>query len=722
MDCDSLVECGEFFAAGFYRDPDAPPVIRMAQAIACHLDHIELPPWQGRLLYPAEREGEDPGHLYAGSAVHFRYNVPLTWDPGLQQQKIAEAQGPHKEALVELQAAMEQFPGFTQLDGWIHSSANFRRILAEGLNAYEARIKAAMAAEAVLSERSDGSVRSVRSVGSPEKLAFYKAMQITVDAIRGLHARIVAMLEEGSADDEPGEAARMALLEALRLVPFEPATTFYEAMVCENFVYYLDCCDGLGRFDQDLFPYYRADLDAGRTSRAEALALVEELWNSMDAHWGWNVAIGGTAPDGEPGASELTDVCLEAARNMGRAHPNLALRLREDTPVETWHEAFKTLATGIGQPALYSEENYLRAIRGIQLGVTEEDLPDFAFGGCTELIVHGKSCCGGADTHFNLPKVLHESIHDHLAACETFDQFFDKFAADLESAAHEAAEHTNREYRKLAEWQPQPIRSLFTDDCIDRGVDYHAGGARYNWSVVSVGGIANAADSLQALREVVFDGKEIAPAEMVEILRKNFEGHEDVRLRVQQCARFGNDDERVDALAARVAELTFRKFLSLRCERGGRFVPGCVMLEWYVWWGDGVGALPDGRLADEPIADSAGPYQGRDRSGPTAMLTSVARLPQHLAPGTLVLNARFSKNLFRDQESMAKLRTLVQTYFRMGGLQLQVNVIDQETLIKAMEHPESYAGLIVRIGGYSAYWRNLTESARLAVLQRSEHA
>jgi len=530
------------------------------------------------------------------------------------------------------------------------------------------------------------------------------------------------MLGGVSATAPREESWRTALLEALRRVPFEPARTFYEAMVAENFIYYLDGCDGLGRFDQDLYPYYKTDVEKGRITHAEALSVIEELWTNMDLTDGWNVAIGGTAPDGAQGTNELTSLCLEAARNVGRARPNLALRLREDTPEDIWQEAFRTLGTGVGQPALYCEENYLRSIRDTRLGVREEDLPDFAFGGCTELIVHGRSCCGGADTHLNLCLVLEKCIHNHLVGCRVFDEFFDRFAEDLQAAALAATEHTNRCYEQMARWQPQPIRSLLIDDCIDQDIEYHAGGARYNWSVTSIGGIANAADSLQALKEVVFERKELTPSEMVQILKTNFRGNENVRLRLTQCAKYGNDDAQVDDLARKVSEIVFRTFLSRTTWRGGRFVPGCIMLDWYAEWGQSVGALPDGRKAGEPIADSAGPHQGRDRTGPTAMLSSVAGLPHHLAPGTLVLNARFSKDLFREPTLLQKLCDLVRTYFSKGGMQIQISVVDQETLMRAMEDPETYADLIVRIGGYSAYWHSLSESLRRTILERAEHA
>ena len=704
LDCNALGECGEHFAAGFFSDCSSPVLVRMARGVTSHLTHVGLPQWRGTRLYPGDREvGRHSSDLYSGhSAVRFHYMIPMQWDREQLEQKIEEASGRREQALLALQAALQEYPYFFDLGGWIHASVNFRRILSEGLNSYAARIRAQKARQS-------------------DKLVFYDAMEITLDGIRRFHARVVAMLAELSGVTDEEERRRKRLLEALQQVPFEPARTFYEAMVAENFIYYLDGCDGLGRFDQDLYPYYEADVEAGRITHLDALSLIEELWANINCTGGWNVAIGGTAPDGTQGTNEVTRLCLEVARNRRGARPNLALRLREDTPEEIWQEAFRTLETGCGLPALYCEENYVRAIRDTHLGVLEEDLPDFAFGGCTELIVHGKSCCGGADTHLNLCLVLEKSIYTHLIGCRTFDEFFDKFSADLQVAVQAATDHTNRCYEQMAQWQPQPIRSLLIDDCIDQGIEYHAGGARYNWSVASVGGIGNVADSLHALREVVFEQGELSPGELIDILRNDFEGDEKIRRRLSRCASYGNDEDAVDELARKVAELAFRAFLSRATWRGGRFVPACVLLNWYATWGTHCGALPDGRGAGTPIGDSAGPVQGRDRRGPTAMLRSVAKLPHHLAPGTLVVNARFSKNLFKAPEAVGKLQDLVRSYFSLGGMQIQITVVDQETLRKAFRAPEEYADLIVRIGGFSAYWHELSPDLRRTVLERTEH-
>jgi pyruvate-formate lyase len=252
-------------------------------------------------------------------------------------------------------------------------------------------------------------------------------------------------------------------------------------------------------------------------------------------------------------------------------------------------------------------------------------------------------------------------------------------------------------------------------------VEFNAGGARYNWSVINVAGLANVVDSLAALREVVFERKEIAPAAMGRLLAADFSGSEATRLRLTRCSRYGNDDPRADELAARISTLVFREFLRHKAWRGGTFLASCLMFVTYADAGAPVGALPDGRRAGEPLADSAGPYQGRDTHGPTAMLRSVTRLAHSLAPGTLVVNMRLLPGMFTTEDSRGKIRDLVRTYFDLGGMQLQVNVVDQEILRDAVAHPERHGDLVVRIGGYSEYFNRLSPGLQATVLQRVEH-
>ncbi len=702
---DLLRQCGEEFAAGFFEEPSAPAVVRMARGLASHLRWTPLPPWRGTQLYPADRViGAESSSFLAQptQAVRFHYSYSMTFDRALLDRKIAQAAGPAAAALTQLREAILAYPAFVR--GYTHSIPNYRRILRQGLGSYATRIDAGRA--------------KALGEGQHQKLPFYDAMRIVLDAFAHLHARTVDMLSSLAA---PGDQQPRldALAAALRRVPFAPARTFYEAMVAENFVFFLDGPDNLGRFDQDLIDYYRRSLQRGETTEAEALSLIGEVWRNMDCNTGWNVAIGGSSPDGGAGANELTRLCLAAAQ--GRRRPNLALRLRNDSPQEVWDEAFDTLATGCGLPALYSEENYLAAIRGCDLGVREEDIHDFAFGGCTELMIHGKSNCGSLDADFNIAMVLDRALGKHLPACDDFDDLLARFKAELLSEIEATCTRISDDQRAKAAHQPQVIRSLLIDDCLDEGVEYNAGGARYNWSVVNIAGIGNAADSLHALREVVYEKREASNALLREALAANFDGHEPLRRRLMQCDHYGNGLPRVDALAADVAGFVFAEFLARRPWRGGRFVPSCLMFVTYGWQGAPVGALPDGRRKGEPIADSAGAVQGRDRSGPTALIRSATTIPQHLAPGTLVINARFSKGLLAEPASRRKLQDLIRAYFRLGGMQIQINAVDQATLQAAYERPADYANLIIRMGGYSEFWGNLDDTLRRSILERVEH-
>jgi len=205
---------------------------------------------------------------------------------------------------------------------------------------------------------------------------------------------------------------------------------------------------------------------------------------------------------------------------------------------------------------------------------------------------------------------------------------------------------------------------------------------------------------------------------LLRALREDWEGHELLRQRVQRLPRYGQGDPSVDALARRVSEFVFREFLRYAPWRGGKFLPSCLMFVTYAWEGERVRATPDGRRSGEPIADSAGAVQGRDTKGPTAALQSAASLDTRHAPGTLVVNTRFSRKLFDNRE---KVKALIRGYFALGGLQLQINVVDQAVLRDALEHPEQHGDLVIRMGGYSEYWNRLSRALQESVLLRVEH-
>jgi formate C-acetyltransferase len=454
--------------------------------------------------------------------------------------------------------------------------------------------------------------------------------------------------------------------------------------------------------------------------RAEALALLSEFSDNVSAAVGWSAALGGTRADGSPAYQEMTEIVMEATR--GRYRPTLELRVRPDMPDRVWEAAFDSLASGNGQPAFYNEMEYLAGLRDPALGLAEKDLVEWNGGGCTETMIHGCSNVGSLDAGFNLPLVLAASLRRTLADdAVTFEAVREGFCAEVRETVREVLGQLNLHFAARAKYRPQPVRSLLMDDCVDRGLDFNNGGARYNWSVINVAGMTNVADSLAALRAVVFGERTVTPRQLRDILDGNFEGQEPLRRRLQAVPKFGNDEAGVDGLAAGIADFVYREIRAYPCARGGRFLPANIMFETYVWAGAPVPATPDGRRAGEPLADSAGPVQGGDTHGCTAMLQSVARLPLRLALGTPVLNLRFAKASLAGEESRRRLRALIETYFKLGGLQLQISVLDRAELEDALVHPERHENLMVRIGGYSTFFNRLSLELKHEVLKRTEY-
>jgi formate C-acetyltransferase len=700
---DLLEAIGEPMAAAFLAHIADPPLLRACHALKRYYETCPLPDYSGEALYPCRAP------LYGASElIQFHYSQAMCFNREALQRRIDEEQRregpaisrPVVQALRDFQAAVADIP---PVMGYTHSIIHFGRILREGLDSYRARIEAHLARV----------VRASSPQPSTERdRQFYEAMLILLDGIATLHGRIIAHLQA-----DPRVPA--SLRDAFQRVPFAPATTFYEAMVATNFLFYLDGCDDLGRLDQDLWPYYRDDLAAGRVTPDEALAWIAQLFQNVDTTFSWNCAIGGTAADGAQGCNDLTMLCLRAAK--GRRRPNLALRLRRDTPDEVWDQALDTISGGSGIPALYNEEEYYHAIAHADLGVAPEDLPHYAFGGCTELMIHGRSNVGSLDDTFNLALTLERSLHRHLPHCATFADFMARLKQDVSADIDAMCQAVNGYQETKARHQPQPLRTLLVDDCLDNGMEFNAGGARYNWSVICIAGLPNTYDSLAAIKQTVFEQQEIGAEELLQVLRDNFAGHEELRRRLMHCPHYGNNDPYVDDLAVEIAQHVFREFMDHTPWRGGRYLASCLMFVTYGHFGAQVGATPDGRLAYTPVADSAGAVQGRDRSGPTALLRSVARVPHFLAPGTLVINIRFTKRLFDDPAARAQLKALVRTYFDLGGMQLQINVVDQRILQEALDNPEAHRDLIVRVGGYSEYFHSLSRDLQLSVLERVEH-
>ncbi|MEI6511924.1 MAG: pyruvate formate lyase family protein [bacterium] len=684
---------GDFFTAAFLHSENISWTRRHANALSNYLEKCLLPEFDGSPLYPFCTD-----IWLQGEPILSQSYMGIGIRSGLAGECMEKAANPaERNAYRKAKLLCDSFPGTC---GCTHSILHYGRALTEGLDSYKKRI------ESHLTE--------------PDKADFYESLNILVDGIEVYIARLADYLKGLSFDDPEKELNRKRLEEVYRnRLVMHPANSFFEAMVGTIFLYCLDNNDNLGRFDQFMWPFYTKDIDTGITTRDEVLELVTQLWIHVDKTNSYNVALAGTKPNGEEASNDLTIICMEAAK--GRRRPNLALRLRKDTPERVWDAAIDTISTGTGLPALYCEENYNRAIDLAQLNLPEEDKHEFAFGGCTEFMIHGRSNVGSVESDYQVLKLFLETLHKHLANCNTFDEFLATFESDIRENVYEATEMLNRSQETRSKWFPALVRTLLIDDCIDNGKLYYNGGARYNWSIINLIGLNNIIDSLMAIKKGVFEERSISAETLINALKANFSGYEDVLAKLKRYPKHGNDDPEVNELAKHVSSFLFKEWKRYATWRGGKYLCSILMFVTYAYYGSIVDASPDGRLDGEPVGDSTGPVQGRDRNGPTAMLRSTASLDQVHAPGTLVVNIRVAKELVNTPAGRTKLKALIRSYFDLGGLQLQVNVIDQAVLRDAMAHPEKYGDLIIRIGGYSEYWNNLGPDLQKTVLERTEH-
>lgn len=681
----------------------------MARALRRQLENCDLPQLStGQLLFPGSNKT-----LYRTrhNILNHSYSFSISYQPQIAEELAAKAASDEERqnwqaVLKELNSypigrGMISRPRYTLGgDGYTHSIPNFGRVIMEGLQGHAARIE---------KNKTDA-----QETGPREKLELMLALEDVMAGVNTLIKRIFATLEQAPASPE-----RDRLLAAYNNVPLQPAQSFFEAVITTNFVFYLDDCDSLGCMDKVLGEIYQRDLQAGKITREQAVELMREFWRNFNCNSAWNVVLGGTDAEGNAAYNAFTNVCLEAAKGIRR--PNLALKIRPDMQHETWQAALDALESGCGLPALYNDDLYMNALACSGLGIAPQDICDYAFGGCTETMMHANSNCGSLDAGLNLLEVLLETVQAELPTCQTFEQLMEAFCQRLSTDIVEMTLQVNRDHEHRTKWRPQLMRTLLIDDCIDKGMEFNAGGARYNWSAINVGGLANVADSLAAIRELVFRRRRLTGAEYLSAMSRNYSGGEALLAEIAQCPRFGNDDSEADSLARELSNFVFREMLAQPCKRGGKFLPSCLLFATYAQAGERLGASPDGRKAHEAIADSIGPYGGRDTKGPTAMLKSVSSLDHASGLGTLVLNVRLDKASFKTPSGRRAIISLIQGFFKMGGMQLQVSVLDQDIIRDAIAHPDRHGDLIVRIGGYSEYFNSLSGELKQTILERTEH-
>ena len=669
MNIDQLKECsarffaeGEPYAGGFYEFPERDRFYRFARAQRRYWEAVPIAAYDGGDLYPC-------GPVCAASYrmfPNYSYTFGVHWERlEEQRRKNPQEDGWEERLLREENDLLTLAPPPHTVGGnlYTHSLPNYGRIEAEGLGSYRLRVEALPPGD------------------------FRDGLLEVLDGIQIYHRRVLEKLREAKGPDR--------LILALEKVPFAPAESLYEALVCRNFIFYIDGCDNPGRLDAELFRFYRGE---------DVTGLLREFFRHVDENNGWSSALG---PDYNP----LTIQCLRAIQGMRR--PSLELRVTRDMPKEVWQAAIEAVATGCGQPAFYNEEAYQEMLSETFPEIPKEDLLRFNGGGCTETMLAGVSNVGSLDAGIHLPYIFTGYLESHLEDSPDFDSFYQGLLQEIRLTIRQVLEQVNALRRRRAQVRPQPVRTLLIDDCIDRGVDYNDGGARYAWSVINLAGMVNVIDSLLTVRELVYQTREYTSQAFLRLLR---EQEPRFLLRARRSACYGVDDPLADRLAADFFDKVMDAFEGIPCWPSGKFLPSSIQFATYASAGEEIPATPDGRSAGSPLADSLAPVHGKDIAGATAMLSSVASLPLNRMVGTPVVNLRVQKQFLSCQ-----LEGLVKGFFRKGGMQLQVSCYSREELLDALEHPQRHQNLIVRVGGYSEYFNRLSPQLQQAVLERTEH-
>ncbi len=550
---------------------------------------------------------------------------------------------------------------FSYAGAWHHSMLNYKRILREGINRYEERLLA--------KKESD----------------FRNGLLDLIEGIRTYHRRALESIE--------GMGAPKMLIDALKVVPFSPATNIYEAIVSLNFCLSLDDWDNIGRLDSILEPYYKGE---------DIREYLRCLFCNIQDHDRWSITLG-------PDYNSITYQALEASAGMAR--PLIELRVADEMPDDLWALASKRVLEGGGQPAFYNEKAIQQRLKKRIPHITQADSLEFAGGGCTETSFAGMTCAGGTDVDINVLRIFEKYMCEMLSQSKTFEEFYEKFNAFLRIKQDEQMAYINSYWNRNAVMCFSPIRSLFIDDCIDNGKGWYQGGARYTYAVPSDSGIPNTIDSLLAIRYLVYEEKRYTPERFLTLLK---EENPAFFAELRRCPAYGTGDERVRALVKDFTTRFYEHYLTGKLDLGLGFFPTAHQFVRHYYAGMSVGATPDGRYACEITADSIAAVNGKAIKGPTVMLADAACYEQKDIYGMAVTNLSITRKYTPEV-----LRALVEGYFELGGSQLQITAVDRKTLLDAKKDPDSHRDLIVRVGGYSEYFHKLASEIQDAVIART---
>lgn len=664
------------------------------------------------------------------------------------------------EALLPEEVNVFMETGFFGMEGKLnsgdaHLAVDYEQLLKIGLVGYEKRVR---------------QLKAELDICVPEnidKYVFYKAVLIVIEAVKTYADRFSLLAQEMA---ENAQSHRKdELLEISNIcskVPYEPASSFKEAIQSVWFIQLILQIESnghslsYGRFDQYMYPYLKADLEKGVITDEEAVELLTNLWiktltinkvrsqahtfSSAGSPMYQNVTIGGQTPDKKDAVNKLSFLVLKSVAQTRLPQPNLTVRYYNGLNKEFLDECIEVMKLGTGMPAFNNDEIIIPSF--IDLGVKEEDAYNYSAIGCVETAVPGKwgyRCTGMS--YQNFPRILLAVMNDgvDVTSGKRFVEGYGYFR-DMKSfeELQDAWDKSIREITRLSvivenavdlaseRDVPDILCSTLTQDCIGRGKTIKEGGAVYDFISGLQIGIANMADSLAAIKKLVFEEKKITPQQLWDALQDDFMSEENQKIQsmlINEAPKYGNDDDYVDQLVVEAYDSyinEIKKYPSTRYQRGpvgGIRYAGTSSISANVGQGYGTMATPDGRKAHTPLAEGCSPAHAMDKNGPTAVFKTVSKLPTHEITGGVLLNQKVTPQMLATEENKEKLEMIIKTFFnRLHGYHVQYNVVSRETLIDAQKNPEKHRDLIVRVAGYSAFFNVLSRATQDDIIERTE--
>lgn len=587
---------------------------------------------------------------------------------------------------------------------------------------------------------------------------FYRCVILVMQGVQKFMQRYADLLEE-KADSYPKYTASMCeLAKICQNLQNRPAQSFHEALQSTWFLFVVLHMESNassfspGRLDQILYPYYQKDLAEKKMDDDQALEMIECLWlkfneivylrNKNSAKYfagfpiGFNVAVGGQDENGNDASNALSHLLIQAQEDIGLPQPNLSVRLFEHTDQALLTHAVKCVSKGSGMPQFFNDKAIVSPL--MDLGISKKDALNYAIVGCVELTTHGNNLGWSDAAMFNMNKVLELTLNHgkclltgkqmgpDLGSLSTYASF-----SDLEVAYQKMMDYFIEKMIPCCEGVekahidclPTPFLSAVIDDCMDKGMDVTAGGAHYNLSGIQMIQVANLADSLAAIKELVYDKKKVDASHLEKALQNNFVGDEVLRqMLLHRVPKYGNDVAWVDELGAKWA-LYFREQLrKYKNYRNGPYHTGMYTVSAHVPMGQNVGASADGRFAQDPLADGGlSAVYGRDIQGPTAVLKSVSKMDNSCTTNGGLLNMKFLPDFFKTEAGITKFCNFLRAFVDLEVPHIQFNVVSKENLLDAQKHPDQYRSLTVRVAGYTAYFTELAGDLQNEIIARTSY-